>query len=88
MTEDTAYILLWMLIAVSLGFIIGWAFGEELGRRRCAEEKVESLRDQLRHVSLPTENRQLKEMRSVLNDAHKHILAVSKGLQNQPAKPL
>jgi hypothetical protein len=85
MTEDTAYTLLWILIFTTFGFIIGWACGEVLGRSRCAEEKVEALRHQLKHAALPTPDRQLKEMRSVLNDAHKHILAVSKGLQ-KPAR--
>ena len=78
MTEDTTYILLWMLVVATFGFVIGWAFGEELGRRRCAEEKVEDLRDQLQHAGAPTQDRQLKQMRSVLNDAHKHILALAK----------
>jgi len=78
-TEDTAYILMWMLIVFSLGFIIGWTGGEELSRRRCAEEKVEDLRGQLEEAA--TQQRQLQLMRSVLNDTHKRILAVSKGLE-------
>ena len=76
MTKDTTYILLWMLIVATFGFVIGWAFGEELGRRRCAEEKVEDLCDQLEQAT--TLNSHLKEMRSVLNDAHKRILALVK----------
>ena len=80
MTENTAYILLWMLIVFAIGFTIGWAFGEELSRRRCAEEKLEDLRDQLEHAATqtPIQERRLKQMRSVLNDAHKHILALVK----------
>jgi hypothetical protein len=85
MTEDMAYIPVWMLIFASFGLIIGWALGEELSRRRCAEERVEDLRDQLKHAGAPTLDRQLKEMRSILNDTHKHVLAVSKGLQ-KPAR--
>jgi hypothetical protein len=83
-TEDTVYILLWMLIVATFGFVIGWAFGEELGRRRCAEEKVEDLRDQLQHAGAPALDRRLRLMHGTLNDAHKLILAVSKGLQKQP----
>jgi len=75
-TEDTTYILLWMLIVATFGFVIGWAFGEELGRRRCAEEKVEDLRDQLGEAA--TQQRQFQQMRSTLNDAHKRILALVK----------
>ena len=84
MTEDTAYILLWMMIVFSLGFVIGWAFGEELGRRRCAEAKVEDLRGQLKHTGTLALDRRLRQMHGTLNDAHKLILAVSKGLQKQP----
>ena len=84
MTEDTVYILLWMLIVFSMGFVIGWAFGEELERRRCAEEQVEDLRDQLKHAGTLGLDRRLRLMHSTLNDAHKLILAVSKGLQKQP----
>jgi signal transduction histidine kinase len=83
-TEDTVYILLWMLIVFILGFIIGRALGEELSRRRCAEEKVEDLRDQLIHAEAPALDRRLRQMHGTLNDAHKLILAVSKGLQKQP----
>ena len=79
MTENTASILVWMLIVFSLGFMIGWAGGELRSRSRCAEEKVEDLRDQLEEAA--TLDSQLREMRSVLNDAHKRILAVSKGLE-------
>lgn len=84
MTEDTAYILVWMLIVATFGFVIGWAFGEELGRRRCAETKVEDLRGQLKHTGAPALDRRLRQMHGTLNDAHKLILAVSKGFQKQP----
>ena len=79
MTENTASILVWMLIVFSLGFMIGWTGGELRSRSRCAEEKVEDLRDQLEEAA--TQQRQLQQMRSVLNDTHKCILAVSKGLE-------
>ena len=79
MTENTASILVWMLLVFSLGFMIGWTGGELRSRSRCAEEKVEDLRDQLEEAA--TLDSQLREMRSVLNDAHKRILDVSKGLE-------
>ncbi len=79
MTENTASILVWMLIVFSLGFIIGWTGGELRSRSRCAEEKVEDLRDQLEEAA--TLDSQLREMRSVLNDTHRRILTVSKGLE-------
>ena len=70
-----------MLIMAAFGFMIGWALGDEVRRRKNAEERVDELRDQLKHSAVPA---QLREIRSVINDAHKHILAVSKGLEKQP----
>jgi hypothetical protein len=75
---------LWGLIFAAFGLMVGWALGDEVRRRKNAEERVDDLRDQLQRAGAPTQERQLKEMRAVLNDAHKHILAVSKGLQKQP----
>jgi hypothetical protein len=80
MTEDMAFFPLWMLLLASFGFAIGWALGDEVRRRKNAEERVEDLREQLKHSAITA---QLREIRSVNNDAHKHILAVSKGLQKQ-----
>ena len=84
MTEDTVDILLSMLMFIALGLMIGMALGDEVRRRKCAEDQVEDLRDQLKRAPVPLQERQLREIRSVLNDAHKHILAVSKGLEKQP----
>jgi len=78
MREDMAFFPLWMLLFAGFGFVIGWALGDEVRRRKNAEERVEDLRDQLKHSAIPA---QLREIRSVINDAHKHILAVSKGLE-------
>jgi len=84
MSEDTAVTIAWMLVFIALGLMMGMALGDEVRRRKNAEEQVEDLRDQLKHAPVPLQERQLREMRSVLNDAHKHILAVSKGLEKQP----
>ena len=84
MSESAAVMPLWGMIFIALGLMIGMALGDEVRRRKCAEEQVEDLRDQLKHAPVPLQERQLREMRSVLNDAHKHILAVSKGLEKQP----
>jgi Tfp pilus assembly protein PilO len=87
MTDDMTLILLWMLIVASLGFMIGWVCGEQVSRRQSAEAMVQDLSERLEQAcsETPTQNRQLKEMRSVLNDVHKQILAVSKALKN-PAR--
>jgi hypothetical protein len=75
---NTVWILLYMLLAASIGLLFGSICGKQ------AAEEIEELRNQLHHVAT-TQDRQLKKMRSVLNDAHKHILAVSKGLE-KPAR--
>ena len=40
MTENTEYILLWMLLVASLGFLIGWTLGDAVRRWKNAEERV------------------------------------------------
>jgi len=84
MIEDALVILVWALVVAGIGFWLGLVYGQENAGRLCAEEKVEDLRAQLKHAPVPLQERQLREMRSVLNDAHKHILTVSKGLEKQP----
>ena len=74
-----------MLMAVALGFMIGWVCGEQVAYGVSAEAMVQELRERLEQASSDTsQHRQLREMRSILNDAHKHILAVSKDLKDQP----
>jgi hypothetical protein len=84
MSETIAVMPVWGLIFIALGLMIGMALGDDARRRKNAEEQVEDLREQLKRAPVPLQERQLREMRSVLNDAHKHILAVSKGLEKQP----
>jgi hypothetical protein len=84
MIEKAIAILVWALVVAGISFWLGLVYGQETSRRECAEEKVEDLRDQMKRAPAPIEERQLRQMRSVLNDAHKHILAVSKGLEKQP----
>ena len=82
MKENTVWILTYMLLVAAFAYMIGWVCGEQVCRRKNAEEKVAELYDQLEHTCSGTqEQRQFKELRSVLNDTHKHILAVSKALQ-------
>jgi hypothetical protein len=84
--EAVAVIPLWALIFTAFGFIIGWGLGEEISRRRAAEEQVDELRERLAAAdpAIPSQDRQLKEIRSVLNDVHRLIHAVSKGLEKRP----
>ena len=83
MTENTVAILLWMLMAAAFAFMIGWTCGEQVCRCRHAEERVDQLTEELDLIrsAPPVCDRQFKELRGVLNDAHQHIVAVSKALQ-------
>jgi hypothetical protein len=82
MKENTAWILTYMLLVAAFAYMIGWVSGELLSRCKSAEEKVAELYEQLEHSCSGTQQqRQFKELRSVLNDVHKHIIAVSKALK-------
>ena len=83
MKENTPWILTYMLLVAAFAYVIGWANGELLSRCKNAEEKVAELHDQLENTCSGTQQqrRQFKELRSVLNDVHKHIVAVSKALK-------
>ena len=82
MKENTAWILTYMLLVAAFAYMIGWVSGELLSRCKSAEEKVAELYEQREHSCSGTQQqRQFKELRSVLNDVHKHIVAVSKALK-------
>ena len=65
------------LLAAGVGLTLGWVCSQAT-RRKDAEAMVA---DPTAGSTNKAQERQLKKIRSVLNDAHKHILAVSKGLQ-------
>ena len=82
MTDNTAWILTYMLIVAAFAFMIGWTCGEQVCRCKNAEEKVAELSDQLDHSCSGTQQqREFKELRRVLNDVHKRMAAVSKALK-------
>jgi hypothetical protein len=83
MTEAMAFFPLWMLLFTGLGLMIGLALGDEVRRRKNAEEQVDQFRKNLpppcsKHLIWL---RLLKEQRGVLNDIHKRIVTVSKGIE-------
>jgi hypothetical protein len=74
-----------VLLSVCLGLMAGRLCAEEIHRRKRKNAKV-NVEDRHLHLEqaapqAPTSERQLREIRKVLNDAHKHILAVSKALK-------
>lgn len=83
--ESAAVLPIWMLISAAFGFMIGDALGQNFGRRKCLEQTNEDLRDELakaRADEAPLRG-ELKRQRGLLHDIHKHIVAVSKGLEKR-----
>ena len=85
--ESAAVFPLWMLLFAIFGFIVGDAFGDSTRHRKCLEQANEDLRDELEKTRSREEplERELKQQRGVINDIHKHIVAVSKGLEKRPS---
>jgi hypothetical protein len=76
-----------VLLSVGLGLLAGYIYGDELRRRKHAEEYVDELTKQIDKASLktPLPEAQLNKMAAVLNDAHKQITTVSKALRKPAA---
>jgi hypothetical protein len=85
MIEDTAsFVPIYMLLSVTVGFMIGMALGDETRRRKNAEGRVEDLSQRLEKASFATAPEgQIKKILYIVADIHKQVLAVSKGLQKQ-----
>jgi hypothetical protein len=82
MKENTVWILTYLLLVAAFAYIIGWISGELVCRCKNAEKKVTELSQQRDHSCSGTQQqRQFKELRSVLHDLHKRVVAVSKGLK-------
>ena len=73
------------LLDIGLGLLAGWFWGGEVRRRKYAEAKVDDLGKQLQKVAfkIPPPEAQLKKIAIVLNETHKLIHTVSKGLEKQ-----
>ncbi len=78
---------IWMILSTAFGFLIGELCGDYRRHRKCLEQANEELRDRLHEPTPDTKpiQRALKEQRGVINDIHKHLLAVSKGLEKRPS---
>jgi len=88
MTENPVdFIPLWMILSAALGFIIGEACGDYRRHRNCLQQANEELRERLEEAAVETQpiRRALKEQRGVINDIHRRLLAVSKGLEKRPS---
>jgi len=88
MTENSAdFLPLWMLLSAAFGFLIGDVFGDSRRHRKCLEQINHDLHDQLAKASAADEplDRELKSQRGIINDIHRRLLAVSKGLEKRPS---
>jgi hypothetical protein len=76
-----------MILSAGFGFMIGDAFGDSTRHRKCLEEANEDLRDQRERARADEEplRQTIKEQRAVINDIHKRVVAVSKGLEKRPS---
>jgi hypothetical protein len=88
MTENPAdFIPIWMILSAAFGFIVGEAFGDSSRHRKCLQQANEELRERLEDAAVNAKpiERALKEQRSVINDIHSRLVAVSKGLEKRPS---
>jgi len=81
--ESAAVLPLWMLLSAAFGFMVGEAVGGQARVRKYLEQANDDLREQLQAARPEVSHLQqeLTQQRRVVNDIHKRILAVTKGLQ-------
>ncbi len=86
MTEATSWILVWMMIMLCLGFMLGWDLGDQVRRRKHAEQQVDELRGQLERTGAEQQSRdlQLRQLHRVVNDTHRLVRGVTKTLEKRP----
>jgi len=85
--EAVASIPFWMLMSAALAFMMGEAVGDSRRHRKCLEEANDALRDQLEKTKANEEplHRAIKQQRGVINDIHKHVVAVTKASPTRPS---
>ena len=85
--ESSAVLPLWMLISAAFGFMVGEAVGGQARIRKYLEQDNDDLREQLQQVRpFPsTLQLELKQQRSVINDIHCRLVAVTKSLEKRPS---
>ena len=78
------FVSIWMLLSACFGFLVGELCGDYNRHRKCLQRENDELRDRLDAApdGQPIQ-RALKEQRGVINDIHRRLVAVSKGLEKQ-----
>ena len=88
MIENSAdFLPIWMLMSAAFGFMIGDALGDSRRHRKCLERENDDLHDRLdgAHADGESIYRELRHQRGVINDIHKKMAAVTKGLEKRPS---
>ena len=82
MNNHTAAVLFGNLMSAAIGLIGGWAIGDLVRRYRQGAEQLDALRRQLLSLNplWVFQQRQLKELRGVVND----VRAATKSLEKPP----
>ena len=85
--EAVASIPIWMLMSAAVGYMMGEAVGDSRRHRKCLEQTNDDLHAQLEKAH-PGDSlhKELKQQRGVINDIHKHVVALSKALNRPTAK--
>ena len=86
MNNHTA-VLFGIVLSAGIGLIGGWTIGDLVRRYRQGAEQLDALRRQLPqpYSTVLFQERQLRELRGVVNDTHRMIRAVTKSLENRPS---
>ena len=81
--ESAAVLPLWMLLSATFGFMIGEALGGQARVRKYLEQANEDLREQFQQAQSnePSLQQELNQQRRVINDIHRRLVAVTKGVQ-------
>jgi hypothetical protein len=81
------FIPIWMLLSAAFGFFVGEAYGDQARHRKCLEQANADLRDQLQNAQpcAPSLQCALDQQRRVINDIHKRVVTVTKGLEKPSA---
>jgi hypothetical protein len=85
--EAAGFLPLWMFLSAIFGFMVGEVLGDQIRLRKYLEQANAELREQLQKAQ-PCESslqRTLDQQRRVINDIHKRLVAVTKGLQKPVA---
>ena len=86
MIEHSATFLpIWMLLSAGFGFLAGETLGDSRRHRKCLEQANADLCNRLDEVRVREEplHMALKQQRGVINDIHKKITAVTKGVEKR-----